>query len=539
MKEEKSLLRKHKLTCFLPLALALGLFAQWLLIGHSLGISWLVLILSLLAALYFTGRRAGLQVAQPNRWLWLPLPFFATMVFIRANPFLTFLNIITTVGLLAFVFFYYAAGSVRDLSLAGIVVLPWRMAALSLIHVGPAAAASFEHHSASHVHRRRFVPVLRGGVLALPIIFLFTTLLASADLVFQTYLQRLVGLDLQLLTPFIGRGLVAFLIATVAAGALAISAIRGLRQEDDSGSWVEQATRKLPLHISIGAAETGTIMLLVSGLFLSFVLLQVRYLFGGKTNINIEGFTYAEYARRGFFELVLVASLSLGLILLLNWLTRRETKHQLKSFNLLSTILIGLVLLILVTAFWRMRLYQQAYGYTELRLIVLIFELWLGLLLIWFLLTLWSSPENFAIGFLIVVLGFVATLNLINLDARIVQHNLERYRLTGDLDIVYLTNLSADAVPKLVQSWPLVRDDDQLIDLPYCYRGECQSTLGDLLNENLYARYMNMLEDRAWLAGRSFHHARYQANQALACFYSPQATAVKLGLLQKDCPQPQ
>ncbi len=414
MKNPKTLLHQHRQSTLLWTALALGLLAQWLFIGRPLGISWLLFVLILLAALLWHGRRAGLHAARRNLWLWPSLLFFAAMVFLRANPFLTFLNTMATLVLLAFVTYYYAAGSISHSSLSGILVLPWRMAGLWFLNTEPVVTVGLRPINRDGGRRRKFAPVLRGGALALPLIAVFTLLLASSDLVLSAYLQRVVGLDFAMVAPFIGRSLFVVLIAALVAGSTATAVLRGLLDAEDDESWIEQMAHKLPRRFSLGAVETGTILLLVSALFFTFVLLQFTYLFGGEANVSREGFSYAEYARRGFIELVLVASLSLALILLLNWITRRESKRQIKWFNTFSTVLISLVLLILLTAFWRMRLYEQAYGYTELRLIVLVFELWLALLLLWFLGTLWRAPNRFAIGFLVAALGFTATLNLIN-----------------------------------------------------------------------------------------------------------------------------
>ena len=522
MKESKAILQQHKLAYLLPLGLALGVLAQWLFIGRPLGISWLIFTAALLAALIVTGRRAGVQAARRNMWLWPALFFFAAMVFLRANPFLTFLNVMATLGLLSFVLYFYAAGTAADLPLSGILVQPWRMAGQTLIYTVPTVAAGIEPVSPNSSRGRELAPVLRGGVLALPVMILFTLLLGSADLVFSAHLQRMLGVNLNVLAPTIGRGLFAGLVALLAAGGTATAVLRGLRQPQDDESWVEQVARTLPLHKSLSSLETATILSLVSALFLSFVLLQFKYLFGGEANISGAGFTYADYARRGFFELVLVASLSLALILLLNWLTRRESKRQIKWFNAFSSLLIGLVLLILITAFWRMRLYEQAYGYTELRLIVLVFELWLGLLLIWFLVTLWRAPQRFAIGFMIAALGFAAMLNLINPDALIVRHNLERYHESGDLDVFYLTGLSNDAVPYLVTAWSETEGDDKQIEC--WYTRDCETTIGEVLGNNLRSRHEALTEDDDWQTWPAYHRARYQASQALSKFNNQQST---------------
>jgi hypothetical protein len=282
---------------------------------------------------------------------------------------------------------------------------------------------------------------------------------------------------------------------------------------------VETAVSSIPRHISIGMIETMIVLILVNGLFLAFTAIQFVYLFGGADNIHLEGHTYAEYARRGFFELLVVAMLSVALILGLNWLTWRGNKRQIKLFNGWATLLILFVAAILASALQRMRLYEATFGYTELRLYVIVFMLWLAPLLIWFVLTLWKRPDLFAIGVIVTAIGFLVTLNLLNPDALIAQRNIARYEQTGDLDIFYLTTLSDDAVPAMVATLPLIRGDEQpacsSVD-PYgmerVVSGGCaERTMIEVLDEELNGRLQSMTDNPDWRRWQSFNISRWNA----------------------------
>ena len=115
-------------------------------------------------------------------------------------------------------------------------------------------------------------------------------------------------------------------------------------------------------------------------LFAAFVAIQFQYFFGGQANIHIEGYTYAEYARKGFGELVAVAFFSLLLLLGLGAITRRDTESQRKTFSSLGVGLVGLVLVMLISAFQRLALYESAYGFSRLRAYTHVFMIWLALL---------------------------------------------------------------------------------------------------------------------------------------------------------------
>ena len=177
-------------------------------------------------------------------------------------------------------------------------------------------------------------------------------------------------------------------------------------------------------------------------------------MFGGQANINETGFTYADYARRGFFELVGVAVLSLGLYAGLSAITRRETPAARRAFTLLSAGLIALVLAILSSAWMRLILYEEAYGLTRLRASTHVFIPWLALLLFTVaLLELFGRRGALGFALLVFVVGFTVTLPVVNMDAWIARTNLARAMEGKDLDGNTLVGLSIDAYPVLAGAY--------------------------------------------------------------------------------------
>ena len=252
----------------------------------------------------------------------------------------------------------------------------------------------------------------------------------------------------------------------------------------------------------IGATEGLVVINSVNILFAIFVGLQLTYLFGGLANITSSGFTYAEYARRGFAELVLVALLTLGLVYVLRDISRLDSPKTSLAFKVSATILVGLTCVMLVSAFRRLLLYETAYGFTELRIYVHVFMVWLGLLLTWFGLTLWRPGANFGTGLIVVVLGFVLTLDVLNPDALIVRQNAQRYQgllpsissqyVEEKIDVNYLTRLSDDAVPAL-------------IELANSTTGEVH----EVLDKDLRARLSTRKQDEEWRRWQSYHLSRW------------------------------
>jgi hypothetical protein len=94
---------------------------------------------------------------------------------------------------------------------------------------------------------------------------------------------------------------------------------------------------------------------------------------------------------------------------------------------------------------------EEAYGFTRLRTYPHVFMVWLGILLLVIVILEASGRQRaFALATMLAIVGFTATLTLVNVDALIARINLERAAAGQPLDAQYLASLSSDAVPTLV-----------------------------------------------------------------------------------------
>jgi hypothetical protein len=183
-------------------------------------------------------------------------------------------------------------------------------------------------------------------------------------------------------------------------------------------------------------------------------VIQFRYFFGGGSNIGVQGYTYSEYARRGFGELAGVAFISLLLFLGLSAIVKRQTLAQRRTFSGLGIGMVALVGVILVSAFRRLLLYEAAYGFTRLRMITHVFLAWLGILLLGVVvLELLRRERLFALAALLATTGFAITMLLMNVDASIVRLNVARAPEGKGLDVAFLASLSDDSVPALAAAY--------------------------------------------------------------------------------------
>jgi Domain of unknown function (DUF4173) len=285
------------------------------------------------------------------------------------------------------------------------------------------------------------------------LLLVFGGLFAAADAVFETLVVNIFGFDV---AELFGHVFLTLFFAWMVAGLLWV----GLLARNP-----ERLAFPRPAALSLGIVEAGVVLGLLDFLFLAFVVVQVRYLFGGADRVvETAGLTYAEYARHGFFELVAVTALALPLLLLIHWPLRAENRGHRRAFGVLSCAMVALLFVIVASALQRMYLYTQEYGLTELRLYSTIFMLWLSVVLVWFLLTvLRGRRDSFALG--VLTTGFISILliNAMNPDALIARVNVDRMEAGKRFDAYYLTGLSADAVPAMIEALPAMDEEDRRI----------------------------------------------------------------------------
>ncbi|GAB2606587.1 DUF4153 domain-containing protein [Kribbella endophytica] len=282
--------------------------------------------------------------------------------------------------------------------------------------------------------------MVRTVVLSALGVLVFGLLFSSADAVFGEWMGAIVP-DLEL-DSFVLRAFI-----TVAVGGVVLAAtylgINPPNVEVDSGTARPVARRY----------EWLAPVLLVDGVFLVFLAAQATVIFGGHDYLErITGLTYAEYVHQGFGQLTVATALTLLVVWAAARKAPRTTSDDVLWLRVSLGLLCALTLVVVASALYRMHVYQQAYGFTELRLLVDVFEGWLGLLVIGVMvagLTLkagWLPRAALLSG-----AGLLLMLAAINPDAWIAEHNVDRYTATGKVDWWYLQSLSDDAVPVLAK----------------------------------------------------------------------------------------
>ncbi len=281
---------------------------------------------------------------------------------------------------------------------------------------------------------RAWLPVVRTTAASAVLLVVFGALFASADALFATWVDAITP-DItwnDLPARVVLAGFVAAGTLAAAFVALAPPAVERLR---------------IPMGRSRNTFEWLAPVLVVDAVFLAFLAAQATALFGGHAYLQrTTGLTYAEYVHEGFGQLTVATMLTLTVVA---WAARRAEPGRRRDLALGALCVMTIV--VVVSALYRMGLYEQAYGFTRLRLLVSVFEGWLGVVV---LLVLVAGLVR-ARGWLVpaaVRLGAAGLLGLavLNPDLYVAEHNIARTGGPVAIDWTYLGELSGDAYPALV-----------------------------------------------------------------------------------------
>lgn len=420
--------------------LALGVLADVLFRGRPLGVNaalWAVAFVVALAALIRVGE---VPLHQGRRWMAAPLVLFAALLMWRTSPLLQAVNLVAVCGAVAIGALRRTERRVAHAHVDDYVAGAVTAGAATIVGAAELMQSEVPWRDVGRGLRApRVAGVARGLALGLPFLLLFGVLFAAADAVFENLLVSVV--------PSVPG--TWWLDVLVVVGVAWTSA--GLLRDLLANREADRLMSPRATSPRIGATEVAVALGAVNLLFLAFVLVQLRFLFGGRELVEQRvGLTYADYARHGFFELVAVAVLVLPLILGADAVAD-GTRRRLRLVRGLALTLIALVGVVIASALQRLWLYQEQFGLTELRVYATGVVLWLAVVFVWLAVTVLRDRRHlFATG--AVALGFAATLclNMLDPDALIARTNVTR----PQADVSYLASLSDDAVPALVARLP-------------------------------------------------------------------------------------
>ncbi|MBI9043844.1 MAG: DUF4173 domain-containing protein [Anaerolineaceae bacterium] len=461
---------KNKFAKFWWVALVVAWFVDFLFWGKTPGISFPIWVAGFLVGM---GILAWREENKPSKLSWI-LIFLAlltaALTSLRAEPFTRFTNGLFSIFLLGLLVMTFENGFWIYYRIVDTIAAGFKAAIGSVINpiqlLSSQSQTEEEQTDEDQVSSfrnflKKSLPVLRGLLIAIPIVIILGALLASADPIFNDRMvEYLKVFDLKKLPEYFSRAIIILLLSFLISGFYiqVVLLNKKAKKPKTHSPWIKPF---------LGIVESAVVLSCVNALFLVFISIQFRYFFGGETNIHLSGYTYSEYAVRGFWELVFVSVLSLGLVLSLGTISKQKQISHRRIFSGLGIALLIQVFIILISAFQRLRLYESAYGFTRMRTYPHIFILCLGvLLIITIVLEGINKRGHFGLALIGMMFIFVLSLGFINVDQFIAARNIDRAAINKApmeydsdrgyveiVDIDYFSELSLDIVPVLINRY--------------------------------------------------------------------------------------
>ncbi len=471
-------------------SLIVGLLCDYLLYGKGLGVSYPLFTIGVYA-LFFWQFRERLTLRLSFDWLLtLPILLLSFTFFLFSNALFHFLNFLLVPFLFIVQSILLAKRNKRDWYKIGFVAdILETVFYYTMKHLRVPFTIVKEKIKASTDQQKYGVAmkILVGLGISLPILLVVLSLLSEADSVFGHFLSEiprmLFDLDAMegafriILIMLVSLGTFAYLWSLIAPREESVEIPNPVPQE----------------KMSWDGIILVTILTIINLVYMVFTMVQISYLFSGAQTLLPDGMTYAEYARKGFSELVMVTIINFIILLSFMHLTSKDQRKVYRMVQILLSVLTVCTGFLLFSAYFRLSLYEAAYGYTYSRLLAHAFMLFLFVLFIIALVKIWR--EGLSLIKYYAMAGIIAylILNYVNIDVMIAKNNMSRYQETGRIDVEYLTSLSYDAVPYIMQLLP-------------------DKSLTAALESGLDPKREELGEEAAW---QSFNWSKHKAKQML------------------------
>ncbi|MFC8684224.1 DUF4153 domain-containing protein [Brevibacillus porteri] len=475
-------------------AFGIGLLFDWMFYGKGFGISYLLFVIGLYGLFIWQARqRIPIRFSRKQGfdWIWtLPIILLAFTFFLFSNPHFHLFNLL----LIPFLFViqtilitkrhqakWYEVGFFMEMMETLLLYTPkYTRLPFRLTKEWIKGRVNQEKYG---VMKKVFI----GIGISVPLLVIVLSLLSNADSVFGHFLGQIPRrvIDINSLEAIFRMMLIAIITILVFAY---MYSLFGKREEV-----VELPVPDDDKKIVWDGVILVTILAIINMVYAAFTYIQISYLFSGAKRVLPDELTYAEYARNGFNELVTVTVINFLILLCTMHFASRAKPMLYRIIQVLLSMLTICTGFMLVSAYFRLSLYEDAYGYTHTRLLAHVFMIFLFVLFIIALLKIWRDSFSLIKYYAILTLVSYVILNYINMDVIIAKNNVQRYHATGHIDIEYLSELSYDAIPVVME---LVRD----------------KKVEERFMEMLQERKEILYEDNSW---QSFNLSEYRAKAYL------------------------
>lgn len=279
--------------------------------------------------------------------------------------------------------------------------------------------------------------IVIGLLISIPLLFVVTSLLYSADIVFASVMDKILE-NIKLPENMIGMCFTA-LFAFFSSYCILVYMDKKKIEEDI----VDRRTGEPVLAITITS--------LLSVIYLFFSGIQIIYLFLGNMELP-NNYTYAEYAREGFFQLLFICILNLIVVLICIGRFRES-----RPLKIILTIISACTYIMIASSAIRMLMYIGSYYLTFMRILVLWSLLVMSLLMAGVVITIYKERFPLFKYSMVLITVLYIGLSFAHPDYIIAKYNVAHYGFDEEEDTIlrrnyysdlyYLSHLSADAAP--------------------------------------------------------------------------------------------
>jgi hypothetical protein len=426
---------------FLILCVMLGIFAEESFFhGYEIGISYLLFVAAFYSVFYWRFRHFSFSHQRLGWLVLLCIWLLALGYFTHQSMFFYIFNILLIPILVMFHLLLITSSNYMKWNKLSFIIYGCSKL-IEAIKYNWWFATSFRSNAKKGMEQSNIVvikKVIIGLILSIPVLAIVLTLLMSADSKFKQLVTGFPDWFHVLSAEMVSRIMIILIITVVFFGILQVLLLKQKKI-------IEYETKGFSFHFDRIIALT--LLVVLNLVYLLFTFVQFKYFFGG----TLQGdFTFAQYARKGFFELLFVSVINLSVLTVVLTFVRHETIILKRLIQITLSILVLLSSVILCSAFLRMAMYEDAYGFTFTRILAHSFMILLAIVFAYTFVQIWINKLSLSHFMLITGLVYYAIINTVDLDQLVVSKNIDRFKESGKIDIQYMNSLSYAGILGLI-----------------------------------------------------------------------------------------
>lgn len=453
----------------------ISLYNSFLFYGKEYGINVILFNFFLLFLLYFIYKKNNLIKNKKGLLLMIPIILISASYFIYDNDFFSFVNgfVISSLFILMHIFTinpnYNILGFLEEF--INLIFQPFN-------YIKNFYNLVFSNLSISFNLKEDKKAKIKSALIIIPIVLIILILLGSADAEFSHLFDKLFSIFNDISLGEIPGRVINFILFFTYLGASINYICFNYKKSKESNINVDGYTIKVLLTI-------------LNIIYIIFDFIQIKSLIFHRV---ASGINYAEYARSGFFQLMFISIINLVILLI-----SKHSKED-RYCNVMCLIMVFLTIIIIASSFIRMNMYEVAYGYTLLRLLVYVTLFTLVILLIPTTFYIFNSNVNILKQFIIIIVSIYTVLSLSPISYFIAYKNINRYYKTDKIDIEYLENYNYDNISLLLEFYD--RSNDFKEDLDSYFKEMWFREKNDIFEYNI-SRYSSRIELNKYMKKRN------------------------------------